>query len=51
MAFGKIYDTTYWGSPVENGWGGIYFELTELEVLSEDGLYLITEDNNRIILE
>lgn len=51
MPFGKIYDTSNFGSPVENGWGGIYYDLTEFEILAEDGNYLLTEDNNKIILE
>tara|TARA_R110000822_G_scaffold79089_1_gene189401 strand:+ start:42 stop:233 length:192 start_codon:yes stop_codon:yes gene_type:complete len=28
MSFGKIYDTTWFGSPVQNGWGGIYYDLS-----------------------
>ena len=28
MGFGKIYETTWFGSPVENGFGGIYFDLS-----------------------
>mgnify|MGYP001182484922 CR=1 FL=1 len=27
MAYGEIYKTTYWGLPVKDGWGGIYFDL------------------------
>jgi hypothetical protein len=32
MGFGKIYETTWWGSPVKNGWGGIYFDLSFSEI-------------------
>ena len=28
MSFGSIYSSTQWGLPVENGWGGIYFDLS-----------------------
>ena len=28
MSFGKIYETTWWGNPVQNGWGGIYYNLS-----------------------
>tara|TARA_R100000654_G_scaffold55446_1_gene81790 strand:- start:2094 stop:2288 length:195 start_codon:yes stop_codon:yes gene_type:complete len=28
MSYGKIYETTYWGNPVQNGWGGIYYDLS-----------------------
>ena len=27
MAYGEIYKTTWWGLPVQFGWGGIYFDL------------------------
>jgi len=27
MSYGKIYETTWWGNPNENGWGGIYYDL------------------------
>ena len=27
MSYGSIYETSWWGSPVENGWGGIYYDL------------------------
>tara|TARA_R110000744_G_scaffold301177_1_gene410298 strand:- start:528 stop:791 length:264 start_codon:yes stop_codon:yes gene_type:complete len=27
IGFGKIYETTWFGNPVKNGWGGIYFDL------------------------
>lgn len=26
--FGKIYETTWFGNPVQNGWGGIYYDLS-----------------------
>lgn len=28
MSYGSIYDSTWWGSPEEDGWGGIYYDLT-----------------------
>jgi len=28
MSYGKIYETTNWGNPVQNGWGGIYYDLS-----------------------
>ena len=28
MSYGKIYETTYWGNPVQNGWGGIYYDIS-----------------------
>tara|TARA_R110000772_G_scaffold240378_1_gene352577 strand:+ start:31 stop:216 length:186 start_codon:yes stop_codon:yes gene_type:complete len=27
MSYGSIYEVTWWGSPLQNGWGGIYFDL------------------------
>ena len=30
--FGKIYDTTWFGTPIKNGWGGIYYELSTAEI-------------------
>jgi hypothetical protein len=30
--FGKIYETTWFGNPVQNGWGGIYFGLALNEI-------------------
>tara|TARA_R110002167_G_scaffold16397_2_gene64187 strand:+ start:497 stop:682 length:186 start_codon:yes stop_codon:yes gene_type:complete len=32
MGFGKIYETTWFGNPVENGFGGIYFDLSFGEI-------------------
>lgn len=58
MAFGKIYDTTYWGNgALDNtiGWGIIYRDLidptTAFEILAENGDYLRTENNKYIIIE
>jgi len=51
MAWGKIYDTTWWGRPTETGWGSIYFGLNQQEVLDEQGQYLYTENNEKIIIE
>ena len=28
MNYGSIYSSTWWGLPQENGWGGIYYDLT-----------------------
>jgi hypothetical protein len=27
MSYGKIYDTTWWGNPVKDGWGDVYYDL------------------------
>lgn len=58
MAFGKIYDTTYWGNGVLDntiGWGIIYRDLVDpttfFEILAENGDYLQTENNEYIIIE
>ena len=24
----EVYENSWWGSPVENGWGGIYYDLS-----------------------
>ena len=24
----EIYNSSWWGNPVQNGWGGIYYDLT-----------------------
>tara|TARA_R100000734_G_C3303129_1_gene93626 strand:+ start:642 stop:836 length:195 start_codon:yes stop_codon:yes gene_type:complete len=39
MSWGSIYCSTWFGSPVQNGWGGIYFGLCDssaVEGLIED---------------
>ncbi len=57
MSWGKIYDTTYWGLPEEDGWGGIYYDDANpsptpfFEVLAENGDYLLTEQDINITLE
>lgn len=28
MSYGSIYSTTWWGNPVDGGWGDIYYDLT-----------------------
>jgi len=28
MGYGEIYKTTWWGLPVQDGWGGIYYDLS-----------------------
>ncbi len=27
MSYGSIYESSWWGSPKEEGWGGIYYDL------------------------
>jgi hypothetical protein len=34
MSFGKIYETTWFGNPIQNGFGGIYFNLIQPEDLT-----------------
>ena len=34
--FGKIYETTWWGNPIKNGWGGIYFDLAQTDPKMEN---------------
>ena len=57
MSWGKIYDTSWWGNPIENGWGGIYYDDANpsptpfFEVLAENGDYVITEQNEYVIIE
>ena len=29
----EIYDSTWWGSPVEDGWGGIYYNYANPSVV------------------
>ena len=24
----EVYENSWWGSPVQNGWGGIYYDLS-----------------------
>ena len=28
MAYGTIYSSTWWGNPVDGGWGDVYYDLT-----------------------
>jgi hypothetical protein len=28
MGYGEIYKTTWWGNPVQGGWGDIYYNLS-----------------------
>lgn len=57
MAYGKIYETTWWGLPTETGWGSIYYDEANpsptpfFEVLAENGDYIITEINEYVIIE
>tara|TARA_R110000796_G_scaffold19421_1_gene58327 strand:- start:845 stop:1096 length:252 start_codon:yes stop_codon:yes gene_type:complete len=63
MAFGKIYETTWFGNPEKNGWGGIYFDLPfnqitlsfQNRVLSDGGvvesLGCVNEITNNFVIE
>jgi hypothetical protein len=57
MSWGKIYDTSWWGSPTENDWGNSYYDYANpsptpfFEVLAENGDYVITEQNEYVIIE
>jgi|TARA_R110000796_G_scaffold147304_1_gene264093 hypothetical protein len=50
MGFGKIYNTTWFGNPVEYGWGGIYYGLSIYFVLKDDNGFLLQESGDKIIL-
>jgi hypothetical protein len=52
MAFGKIYETTYWGF-VSSTWGSIYQSIAETfnRVTAENGDFLIAENGDNIIIE
>ena len=56
MAFGTIYDVTYWGDSVcgnNNGWGDIYRSIacnvTSDNLIAENGDNLIDEIGNNLI--
>ena len=58
MSYGKIYETTWWGrGALDNtkGWGIVYRDFidptTAFEVLAENGDYVITENNEDVIIE
>jgi len=57
MGYGEIYNTSWWGLPTENGWGNIYYPYANPsptpfdEVLAENGDYLLTQQNENIIIE
>ncbi len=55
MSWGKIYETTYWGLPSENGWGAEYYDYVDPtpfnELLTEIGEYVMTEQNENIIVQ
>ena len=57
MSWGKIYNTSYWGKPTEYGWGNVYWSYANPsptpfdEVLAENGDYLLTQQNENIIIE
>jgi hypothetical protein len=38
MSFGKIYETSWFGNPIQNGFGGIYFDLSfnEISIIFRD---------------
>jgi hypothetical protein len=50
MSFGSIYDSTWWGNPIENGWGGIYYALDIYYLLKDDNGFLLQETGDKIIL-
>ena len=55
MSWGKIYNTSWWGKPIESGWGNVYWSYANPspfdEVLAENGDYLLTQQNENIIIE
>jgi len=58
MSFGKIYETTDWGNgALDNtiGWGNLYVQYIDPtpfnELLAENGDYVMTEENEYIIIE
>lgn len=57
MSYGSIYTSTWWGYVEENGYGGIYYDDANpsptpfFEVLAENGDYVITEQNEYVIIE
>ena len=50
MNFGEIYSTTWFGSPLQNGWGAIYYLLPQFYLLKDDNGFLLQENGNKIIL-
>jgi hypothetical protein len=50
MGFGEIYNQSWFGSPVENGWGGIYYLLPLYFLLKDDNGFLLQENGSRIII-
>ena len=50
MGFGQIYDVSWFGRPLENGWGGIYYALSQFYLLKDDNGFLLQENGNKIIL-
>ena len=50
MVFGEIYDESWFGSPVLNGWGNIYYDLSQFYLLKDDNGFLLQENGNKIIL-
>ena len=55
MAYGKIYETTWWGASLEDGFGSIYYDisLTELEIITllrtRSSFYEENEDTTTIV--
>tara|TARA_R110000744_G_scaffold7561_2_gene26208 strand:+ start:167 stop:364 length:198 start_codon:yes stop_codon:yes gene_type:complete len=33
MGFGEVYKTTWWGLPQKDGWGGIYYQFHNTNVI------------------
>lgn len=57
MAYGQIYTTTDWGFVSESGYGSYYYNIIHPdptpfnELLTEIGEYVMTEQNENIIVE
>ncbi len=55
--WGEIYNTTYWGEPTQSDWGNSYWTYANPsptpfdEVLAENGDYLLTQQDENIIIE
>tara|TARA_R110000850_G_scaffold103935_1_gene214182 strand:- start:318 stop:470 length:153 start_codon:yes stop_codon:yes gene_type:complete len=50
MGFGEVYDVSWFGSCIVNGWGGIYCSLSQFYLLKDDNGFLLQENGNKIIL-
>jgi hypothetical protein len=50
MGFGEVYDESWFGNPILNGWGGIYYELSGYFLLKEDNGFLLQENEYKITI-